>query len=150
MKERLQQILELYDLTPSRLAEKMGVQRSGISHIMSGRNKPSFDFMIALLKLFPELNANWLLTGEGDITSNEKLSKPVNLQQGSTPLSGDLFNSRTTQKTNNQFESINKDTPAKEEEQAVYKSKQEENDPDSIESVIILYRNGKFKRYRSE
>lgn len=65
MNRRLQQFLELENLTPARLADILGVQRSGMSHILSGRNKPGYDFIYKLLTKFPELNAEWFITGKG-------------------------------------------------------------------------------------
>lgn len=65
MNNRLQQFLELENLTPARLADILGVQRSGLSHILSGRNKPGYDFIYKLLVKFPELSADWFLTGKG-------------------------------------------------------------------------------------
>lgn len=65
MTNRLQQFLELENLTPARLADILGVQRSGLSHILSGRNKPGYDFIYKLLVKFPELSADWFLTGKG-------------------------------------------------------------------------------------
>jgi len=65
MKERLIQLLDLEQLTPSKFADIIGVQRSSISHVISGRNKPSFDFLQKTLKAFPGLNASWLMLGEG-------------------------------------------------------------------------------------
>ena len=65
MKERLLKMITSEGLNPSLLADEIGVQRSGISHILSGRNNPSFDFMQKLLTRFPKLNAEWLILGEG-------------------------------------------------------------------------------------
>ena len=65
MNNRLQQFLELENLTPARLADMLGVQRSGLSHILSGRNKPSYDFLTRILTKFPHINADWLMTGRG-------------------------------------------------------------------------------------
>ncbi len=67
MKERLIQLLDLEQLSPSKFADIIGVQRSSISHVLSGRNKPSFDFLQKTLKAFPGLNASWLMTGEGSM-----------------------------------------------------------------------------------
>ena len=64
---RLQQFLKAYGLTSSELAQKLGVQKSSISHLLSGRNKPSFDFLSKFARTFPEINLRWLLTGEGDM-----------------------------------------------------------------------------------
>ena len=67
MKERLQQFLNSEQLTSSKLSDILGIQRSGMSHILSGRNKPSFDFIQKLLLKFPSLNAEWLITGKGNM-----------------------------------------------------------------------------------
>ena len=80
MKERLIQLLDLEQLSPSKFADIIGVQRSSISHIISGRNKPSFDFLQKTLRAFPGLNASWLLMGEG--TMYEQMGRKV---------SGNLF-----------------------------------------------------------
>ncbi|MEG0517438.1 MAG: helix-turn-helix transcriptional regulator [Bacteroidales bacterium] len=65
MNSRLQQFLDLENLTPARLADMLGVQRSGLSHILSGRNKPGYEFINKLLVKFPAISADWLLTGKG-------------------------------------------------------------------------------------
>lgn len=82
MKERLIQLLDLEQLSPSKFADLIGVQRSSISHIISGRNKPSFDFLQKTLRAFPGLNASWLLMGEG--TMYEQMGRRA---------SGNLFDS---------------------------------------------------------
>jgi len=82
MKERLIQLLDLEQLSPSKFADIIGVQRSSISHVISGRNKPSFDFLQKTLKAFPGLNAAWLMLGEG--TMYEQMGRNV---------SGNLFDS---------------------------------------------------------
>ncbi len=61
------QLLDLEQLTPSKFADTIGVQRSSVSHILSGRNKPSFDFLQKTLKAFPGLSAEWLMLGKGKI-----------------------------------------------------------------------------------
>jgi transcriptional regulator with XRE-family HTH domain len=63
MKDRLQQILKNERLTPARFAELVGVQRSSVSHILSGRNKPSLDFLQKILTNFEHINPDWLISG---------------------------------------------------------------------------------------
>ena len=58
-------------LTSARLAEIIGVQPSGISHILSGRNKPGFDFIQKILGNYPSLNAEWLIMGRGMMYKQE-------------------------------------------------------------------------------
>jgi transcriptional regulator with XRE-family HTH domain len=83
MKERLIQLLDLEQLSPSKFADIIGVQRSSISHVISGRNKPSFDFLQKTLKAFPGLNASWLMLGEG--TMYEQMGRNVSGNLFDTP-----------------------------------------------------------------
>jgi transcriptional regulator with XRE-family HTH domain len=76
MKERLLKIITSEGLTPSSLADEIGVQRSGISHILSGRNYPSFDFLQKLLDRYPKLNAEWLIMGHGSMYKSALAEMP--------------------------------------------------------------------------
>ncbi|MEO8772968.1 MAG: helix-turn-helix transcriptional regulator [Gelidibacter sp.] len=67
--KRLQKVMDYYAETASSFSEKIGVQRSSISHILSGRNKPSLDFVMKILSSFPEVELYWLLNGKGDFPS---------------------------------------------------------------------------------
>ena len=67
--KRLQKVIDYYDETASSFAEKIGVQRSSISHILSGRNKPSLDFVMKILHAYPEVELYWLLNGKGEFPS---------------------------------------------------------------------------------
>ena len=53
------------NLTPARFAEVMGIQRSGISHLLAGRNKPSFEFIQRMMTAYPDVNYEWLVLGKG-------------------------------------------------------------------------------------
>ena len=61
MREKLLKLMESEKLTASRLAELLGIRSSGISHILSERNKPSYDFLQKILRRFPNINPDWLL-----------------------------------------------------------------------------------------
>jgi len=65
MNTRIRQFMEYKGITPSELADAIGVQRSNITHVLHGRNKPGFQFITKILETFPEINAKWLITGEG-------------------------------------------------------------------------------------
>lgn len=71
--KRLQKIIDYYGESASSFAEKIGVQRSSISHILSGRNKPSLDFVLKVLACFPEVDLYWLLNGKGVFPKNESV-----------------------------------------------------------------------------
>jgi len=72
MHNRLKNWMESDSLKPSALADNIGVNRATISHILSGRNKPSIDFLQKLLHSYSDLNANWLITGIGYMQENKK------------------------------------------------------------------------------
>ena len=72
MHSRLKYWMEMEALKSSELADIIGVNRATISHILSGRNKPSIDFLQKLLSSYPELNANWLISGVGYMKENQK------------------------------------------------------------------------------
>ena len=79
--DRLQKVIDFYDETASGFAEKVGVQRSSISHILSGRNKPSLDFVMKVLHSYPEVELYWLLNGKGNFPTTEvKISDIPNPQ----------------------------------------------------------------------
>lgn len=65
MNERLKQFLTMEGISPARFAEIVGINRSGISHLLAGRNKPSFEFIQKMLVSFPTLNPEWLILGKG-------------------------------------------------------------------------------------
>jgi len=70
--KRLQKVIDFYGESASSFAEKIGVQRSSISHILSGRNKPSLDFVLRVLSSFPDVELYWLLNGKGHFPSQTK------------------------------------------------------------------------------
>lgn len=69
---RLEKILNYYGLSASAFADKIAVQRSTISHLLTGRNKPSLEFVLKVVKSFPEVNLYWLLNGKGAFPAVQK------------------------------------------------------------------------------
>ena len=63
MTNRFKTLLDQLNLSPSEFADQIGVQRSSISHVLSGRNKPSIDFLEKILNIFPDIDTTWLITG---------------------------------------------------------------------------------------
>lgn len=83
LKNRIIQIIEKSGLTPSEFADKIEVQRSAISHITSGRNNPSLEFLIKIKNSFPEIDTDWLIFGiEKERNSDE--NKLNNFEKNST------------------------------------------------------------------
>ena len=94
---RLKEIIQHHQLTASQFADSIGVQRSSISHILSGRNKPSLDFILKITNTFTAVDIYWLLNGKGSFPKSS--SSPT--------IAG---NSSTLSSPNNKSESINHKT----------------------------------------
>ncbi|MCT4587312.1 MAG: helix-turn-helix domain-containing protein [Carboxylicivirga sp.] len=151
MKERIEAIIQHERLTPSQFADTIGVQRSGVSHILSGRNKPSVDFLNKLLSRFPHFSGDWLITGHGQMLAGTA-STNLNNEQ----LSLDI---KQADKPKTSFKMPKKEL--KEEVPVQYESKQEQkpllNVPPlipggdkPIERIIVFYKDKSFSDYRPE
>ncbi|MFN8255097.1 MAG: helix-turn-helix transcriptional regulator [Bacteroidales bacterium] len=75
IKDRILRFLTRQQLSSARFADIIGVQRSSISHILSGRNNPSLDFLQKVLLNFPKLNAEWLVLGKGEMFTENSQSQ---------------------------------------------------------------------------
>jgi len=101
LNERISKVIEYSKLTPSEFADEIDVQRSSISHITSGRNKPSLEFIIKIKSSFPEILWDWLVTGEGEMlkqdlpevneipAEEDEKSKPTSLPDLFTMMNAD-------------------------------------------------------------
>jgi transcriptional regulator with XRE-family HTH domain len=85
MKERLIEFLKAENKSSAQLAEEIGVQASGISHILSGRNNPSLDFILKMLEKYRFLSTEWLLFGKGNMYMDPKMQTLFdNISEGNT------------------------------------------------------------------
>ena len=71
MRDRIRLFLEKENKTSSQFAEEIGIQPSGVSHVLSGRNKPSLDFVLKMLNAYKDINTDWLLFGKGEMYKPE-------------------------------------------------------------------------------
>jgi transcriptional regulator with XRE-family HTH domain len=135
MTERILSIIKYLNLSPSDFAEEIGVQRSSISHLISGRNKPSLEFIQKILSRFPEINPEWILNGNGGMVKGI-----INLVTGELPFATAFVNE-------------NKDI--KEQEKPVLphiisKKKTIEPEERQVEKIIYLYKDKTFREYYPE
>ena len=75
--QRLEEVFDYYELTATTFSESINVGKATISHILSGRNRPSLDFVLKTVDAFPEVELYWLLHGEGDFPATAAPAKPV-------------------------------------------------------------------------
>lgn len=143
MKGRIETLLRTEQISSSRFADEIGVQRSSISHILSDRNKPSLDFIQKILTRYTNINAEWLLNGRGPMYKSSDSSH-----------TGSLFNASATEQHTNALE---------EEKQAEYRNisvvkedvfpetapKLEKTTEKSIEKIVVFFADGTFKEYKS-
>ena len=125
---RLNRIMEYYDLSAASFADKIDVGRSSISHLLSGRNKPSLDFVMKIINAFPEVELYWLLNGKGSFPKENppaKISEKEKIRE-SKPEVQDLFSSPS---------------PIPEQEHAAPSLSKK------IKKVVILYEDGTFDAY---
>lgn len=139
--KRLEVILEYYGLNASSFADKIGVQRSSMSHLLSGRNKPSLDFILKIIDFFPEVDLYWVLNGKGVFPKNstieENLETKSNETNFDTPTPIDLFSQISIPE---ELKISNKKT------NQIDISAENEN-KDEIEKIVFFYKNGTFKIY---
>jgi len=125
--ERLEKVIQFHGLSASQFADRIGVQRSGISHLLTGRNKPSLEFVMKVVAEFPEVNLYWLLYGQGSFPEMEKENDLTSTKTSPCPPSkGEL-----REKGNDPTSTTGSKDP-------------------SIKKVIIFYKDGSFEAYEND
>lgn len=85
MREKLLELMNREGLKPSQLAEILEINPAGISHILAGRNKPSFELLQKILRRFPRINPDWLLLDSNQIYRSETTNPVSGIPSGKTP-----------------------------------------------------------------
>ena len=143
---RLEKLLDYYGLNASTFADKIGVQRSSISHLLSGRNKPSLDFIMKIMNVYPDVNLYWILNGKGNfLKDNHENEKDQSLKIENKPeptevkneIQNDLFEVSLDNKQHEIFETT---------ESKLMKSNL--NNQNEIFKIVIFYTNGTFKDFK--
>ena len=145
MNNRLQRFLGAENITQSQLAEKLGVAKASISHILAGRNKPGFDFIQSMAQCYPDLNLDWLIAGKGKMYKSQTSSQ-ANQPSGEPSIP-------TTVKSNGQlFDSQEPNLFPEMTEQSDHQPKTEQVSPaesapipPKISKILVFYDNGTFK-----
>ncbi|MBZ4035079.1 helix-turn-helix domain-containing protein [Flavobacterium sp. 17A] len=142
--KRLEIIMDYYSLSTSAFADKIGVQRSSMSHLLSGRNKPSLDFVMKILEVFPDVDLYWILFGTGNFPKNNETITSETIKPISPILSDKNFEEDL-------FSTIEIKEEKKVEPKIITEAKNSnfnfENE--EIEKIVIFYKNGTFKAYSS-
>lgn len=134
MRSRIQKLIGAENLTPTRFADIIGVQRSAISHIITGRNNPSFDLIQKILSKFPRVSSEWLIMGRGEMYKTTVQQRLFDFDQGLPP--------GQTQKPIESHES----KPFKDEPVCIKPPENQKNEP-GIERIIIFFNDKSFREY---
>ena len=131
--KRLENVLEYYNLNASAFADKIGVQRSSMSHLLSGRNKPSLDFILKILEVFPEVDLYWILNGKGifpkTLDSLPSTEVPIPLPSISYNKEVSVISDIKPSQNTIPSETFNKETVV-------------------VEKIVFFYSDGSFKEYK--
>ncbi|GHT15819.1 transcriptional regulator [Bacteroidia bacterium] len=138
MKDRIFHLMTAEGLTPIQLADKLDVQRSGISHLLAGRNKPGFDFIEKVLRAFPELNPRWFILGEGEPYEQSSTPQPAATQ---AELPYDLPYTAPAPEVEKKQAAPALPTQAPQATSVA---------PVAIEQIVNFYADGTFRRYVSQ
>lgn len=142
IKDRLAHIIRAKNLTATQFAEMMQIQPSNVSHLLSGRNKPSLDFLIKLKDVFPEYSFDWIILGK----------KPITISDRQQVLKEDTFNTIDLSQNieNNTFDGLLnmvEDNIATSElmEDKMYSV--QSNQPKKVKQIIYIYEDHTFEMY---
>lgn len=161
--ERLELMLDYYALSASAFADKIGVQRSSLSHLLSGRNKPSLDFILKIVEVFPEVDLYWIINGVGTFPKSTK-NETINLfnsqnQNPNTtaPILNKLDSGFKTARTNQGSELENEaslfsihqknefEETAHNQNEFIQQVVNTKLHDDKIDKIVFFYRNGQFE-----
>ncbi|MDR5590143.1 helix-turn-helix transcriptional regulator [Christiangramia sp. SM2212] len=131
---RLNKILEYYDISAASFADKIEVGRSSISHILSGRNKPSLDFVMKVVKNFPEVELYWLLNGKGSFPSNLDSNSEQNVVKKEQPKNESLPKENIQEASQEKSNAVNF-LPNRSGKQ--------------IQKIVIFYTDGSFEAFEN-
>jgi len=164
MLDRIRLILKIKNLSSAKFAEEIGVQRSGISHILSGRNKPSLEFVHKLLNRFSDINSEWLILGKGEMIKSEVSRKEIEVQteinyENNSSLESDLMKNEDLQADDadekgekKKIDRLIDEDLEKSTEQQNLKMLEENSDKalnsNEIERIMIFYKNKTFIEYK--
>jgi len=142
MKDRIRLFLDKENKTSSQFAEEIGVQPSGVSHVLSGRNKPSLDFILKMLNTYVDLSTDWLLFGKGEMYRSAHGQN----------LSADLFTDASADKESKYSGESLFDDAQLSEEREHDEDKQVKDDGEATkegfsERIIIFYQDGTYCEY---
>lgn len=128
--ERFRYVMKLNSMTASQFADEIGVQRSSVSHILSGRNKPSLEFIQKVINRFPKVDSTWLINGKTNVgvvpqidsdAASQKSKRPAEVKEVQEPNESLVSDIKRTERPNKK----------------------------EIKKVLVFYNDGTFEEFLS-
>jgi transcriptional regulator with XRE-family HTH domain len=141
MKERLLEFLRAENKSSAQLAEEIGVQPSGISHILSGRNNPSLDFVLKMLEKYQLISTDWLLFGKGSMYKDPKIQTLFDEESIFNQSNDAKLIQKSPEKPDQEMNKIIKDQSV--EDSSDYDRKKGV----SVARIVWFYDNNSFEEY---
>jgi transcriptional regulator with XRE-family HTH domain len=139
MKERIIEFLKAENKSSAQFAEEIGVQPSGISHIISGRNNPSLDFVMKMLNKYPYLTTDWLLFGKGQMYRGARQIDLFSAENDALPKF-DTAERKEDHVVPSAAGSANDSVSAEKEDPEIISGK--------LKRIVFFFGDGTFKEYR--
>ena len=120
--DRFRYIMKINQLSASAFADEIGVQRSSVSHVLSGRNKPSLEFIQKVLKRYPKVDGNWLISGSTQIDKEKvvlDIEESSKAEASNSDLKEEIPNQKSTSNANSR----------------------------SIQRILVFYNDNTFEEY---
>ncbi len=124
--KRIEKILSFYGISATAFALAIDFNRSTISHIISGRNKPSLEFVMKVVNTYDEVELYWLLNGKGNFPPPEDSTQPISEIKKDKHLNPSITSSQN---------------------EALIRPDSSSNSKTAIDRIVIFYKDGSFKEY---
>jgi transcriptional regulator with XRE-family HTH domain len=129
MIDRIKEIIKKSGLSNADFSDRIGVQKSSLSHVLSERNKPSLDFVLKILEALPEINSDWLLFGKSSLASQKLPSETSVSLDEISPLEKAIKPNLSSKNISSDHEGII----------------QNPKSSVSVDKIVIFYKNGSFE-----
>jgi len=143
LNDKIKQILIDKSISPSHFADEIGVQRSSISHILAGRNKPSLDIIQKIIRRYPDLGMDWIWEDDEMPNFNKPETISVPREYGrKNDKSIPVISVPDSRKKIHPLPNIVQSNLS-EQNSELFETK-------SIERILVFYSDGTFKQYKPE
>jgi len=141
MRERILEFLRAENKSSAQFAEDIGVQPSGISHILSGRNNPSLDFILKMLEKYRFLSTEWLLFGRGTMYKDTKMQSLFDEFNSLNGADKSVSSGEISSKVDNDI------IDNKADNVEIGNKKQEPANTSDVKSIVWFFKDNSFKEY---